>query len=78
MAIPETSPLPVHPNGEDLQRFARGELSRREVREIVRHLLTGCPRCRRLTAALWGPVGVGERINGTITGGWAGERRVRI
>ncbi len=36
-----------------LERFFRGQLSRRETQKLVRHLLTGCPRCLA-TAALAG------------------------
>jgi hypothetical protein len=31
----------------------RGELPRDEAREIVRHLLTGCPGCLQVTRRLW-------------------------
>jgi len=31
----------------------RGESSRAEARAVVRHLLTGCPSCRRITGRLW-------------------------
>ncbi len=30
-----------------------GELSRPEVLAVVRHLLTGCPRCVEVTRRLW-------------------------
>jgi hypothetical protein len=42
-----------HPESRQLQCFLRGELPRREAREIVRHLLTGCPQCRQVTRRLW-------------------------
>jgi hypothetical protein len=45
-----------HPTKEDLERFMRGELFEQQPRTIVRHLLTGCRQCRRVTRRLWGPV----------------------
>jgi hypothetical protein len=49
---------PSHPPAEDLRRFMRGELERSEARELVRHLLTGCPQCLEVTSRLWD---LGER-----------------
>lgn len=47
----------THPAADLLERFMRGELSdasgRDECRKIVRHLLTGCPQCARITGRLW-------------------------
>ncbi len=37
-----------HFSHEVIERFFRAELSRGENREVVRHLLTQCPRCSRL------------------------------
>lgn len=34
-----------HVERELLDRFLRGEAAREEVRQVVRHLLSGCPRC---------------------------------
>jgi hypothetical protein len=42
-----------HPAEDLLSRLMRGEATRAEAREIVRHLLTGCPKCRELTSAAW-------------------------
>jgi hypothetical protein len=42
-----------HPSRVDLESFMRGELPRREVAGIVRHLLPGCARCTAITAKLW-------------------------
>jgi hypothetical protein len=42
-----------HPEPRRLGSFLRGQLSRTEVRDVVRHLLTGCPRCREVTRRLW-------------------------
>src|SRR6202035_2236434 len=39
-----------HPHRIQLEGFGRGELQARENRAIVRHLLTGCARCRKVTA----------------------------
>lgn len=36
-----------------LERFRRGEAGREEARAVVRHLLAGCPECRRATARIW-------------------------
>ena len=48
----------THPEVSLLELFMRGELSgasgRAECRMIVRHLLTGCPQCARITGRLWG------------------------
>ena len=42
-----------HPAPAQLCSFVRGELSREENRALVRHLLTGCPQCRQVTARFW-------------------------
>jgi hypothetical protein len=42
-----------HPERERLEGFLRGELPRAEARAVVRHLLTGCASCRRITGRLW-------------------------
>lgn len=47
-----------HPSAEELRSFMRGELKRSEVRDLVRHLLTGCPECLEVTRRLWD---LGER-----------------
>lgn len=39
-----------HPSEELLRRFALGQGGRRESREIVSHLLKGCPRCAEVLA----------------------------
>jgi len=38
-----------HPRRERLERFGSPDLSRQENREVIRHLLSGCARCRRVT-----------------------------
>lgn len=43
-----------HPEESELVRFMRGELKGPELSRIVRHLLTGCPACSRVTRRLWG------------------------
>ncbi|HEX9940668.1 MAG TPA: hypothetical protein VGG03_01530 [Thermoanaerobaculia bacterium] len=45
---------PHHPCEPDLERFLRGGLPLEGVRAVVRHLLSGCPRCLRVTRRLWG------------------------
>ncbi|HTG32824.1 MAG TPA: hypothetical protein VLB76_07805 [Thermoanaerobaculia bacterium] len=42
-----------HPSEELLLRFLRGETTRAETREVVRHLLAGCPECRAFTSSAW-------------------------
>jgi hypothetical protein len=37
----------VHPSAAALGRFARGEASREEGRQVVAHLLGHCPACAR-------------------------------
>jgi len=42
-----------HPSEDELVRFMRGELSRPKIALIVRHLLSGCTRCPKVTRRLW-------------------------
>src|SRR5581483_6169828 len=42
-----------HPGEDLLARFLSGETTRAETREVVRHLLAGCPDCRAFTSAAW-------------------------
>jgi tetratricopeptide (TPR) repeat protein len=49
-----------HPHPTLLARFGRGRLQRRRNREIVRHLLTDCEDCRRITTGLLPPVSTGD------------------
>jgi hypothetical protein len=49
----EPSEPVTHPREELLVRFVRGEASREESREAVRHLLAGCPECLQRTRRLW-------------------------
>ncbi|MDP9120485.1 MAG: hypothetical protein M3O15_03825 [Acidobacteriota bacterium] len=44
-----------HPTLEALERFMLGELAAPELQEVLRHLLTRCPRCQQLTDPLWLP-----------------------
>jgi len=48
-----TESTQLHPDAESLARFMRGALPRDEARDVVRHLLSGCARCRRITGAWW-------------------------
>lgn len=41
-----------HPDPKHLDRFRRASLDRPEIREVVRHLLTGCPTCTETQATL--------------------------
>jgi hypothetical protein len=49
----EPSPERSHPRERELERFMHGELTRPEARQIVRHLLLGCPHCIQVTRRLW-------------------------
>lgn len=42
-----------HPSSELLERFLRHDTGAAENRQVVRHLLSGCPECQRVTRALW-------------------------
>jgi hypothetical protein len=42
-----------HLERDRLEGFLRGELPRAEAQAVVRHLLTGCASCRRITGRLW-------------------------
>src|SRR5215208_160782 len=42
-----------HPDPGLLARFLRGDLTSAERRGVVRHLLTGCPRCTEVTRPLF-------------------------
>jgi hypothetical protein len=48
-----SGPPGAHPSPADLERFMRGEMEEAERQAIVRHLLTGCEKCREVTARLW-------------------------
>lgn len=43
----------AHPPVKKLESLVRGELKRPEAQVVVRHLLSGCPRCAQITARLW-------------------------
>lgn len=42
-----------HPSPDLLERFFRGRSSSRENLAVILHLISGCPQCRRITAAFW-------------------------
>ena len=42
-----------HPPESQLARFMRGELPRLKAQSLVRHLLSGCPRCVAVTRRVW-------------------------
>lgn len=45
----------IHPTPEALEGFVLGHLSPMEMRDVARHLLTGCPQCQDVTTGLWEP-----------------------
>lgn len=47
--------LEIHPEPEALEGFVLGQLSPLEMRDVARHLLTGCPQCQEVTTGLWEP-----------------------
>jgi tetratricopeptide (TPR) repeat protein len=53
-----------HPHPALLNRFGRGRLQRRRSREVVRHLLTDCEDCRRVTTELLPPAAVPADVEG--------------
>jgi len=42
-----------HPEPERLESLMRNELAGIERRRLIRHLLTGCPRCVKVTRRCW-------------------------
>jgi tetratricopeptide (TPR) repeat protein len=46
----------LHPTPRALEKFVLGKLGPVEMREIARHLLSGCPLCQDVTSMLWEPV----------------------
>ena len=54
-SLPEGHAL-QHPGTHLLEGLLRGELSAAECRLVVRHLLTGCPRCVQVAGHGW-PLG---------------------
>ncbi len=46
-------PASVHPAEHELQTFLTGVLPPPEAALVVRHLLTGCPQCLKVTRPLW-------------------------
>ncbi|HEX3529627.1 MAG TPA: hypothetical protein VH988_21420 [Thermoanaerobaculia bacterium] len=42
-----------HPEPERLEGLMRNELAGVERRRLIRHLLTGCPRCVKVTRRCW-------------------------
>lgn len=49
----EAAAAACHPAQSQLERFLRGELTRAEARQVVRHLLTGCPSCVAVARRVW-------------------------
>ena len=74
-AASEPAPPAVHwshPQKEQLERFLRGELSRLDVLPIVRHLLSGCTECLKVTRPLWELMEPGPKAGGGRL--WLGGR----
>lgn len=46
-----------HPDDDLLYRFVRGDATSEEGGRVVGHLLTGCPRCLRMSRSAWGTLG---------------------
>jgi tetratricopeptide (TPR) repeat protein len=44
-----------HPTQQALEEFLLGQLPAAEMRNVLRHLLTGCALCQQVTAGLWEP-----------------------
>lgn len=65
-----------HPGFEALEGFLRGRLPRSQVAAVVRHLLTGCPRCVAETRRLWSLAERTPRALLVLVGG-AGRGAVR-
>lgn len=61
---PEPGKPPRHPDTGLLESLMRDELSAAERRGVVRHLLTGCPRCVAVTRRCWS-LGEGKETNET-------------
>jgi len=50
-----------HPCAEALRRFARGEATREEGRQVVAHLLGRCPACGLVVSGAAGLAGPKDR-----------------
>jgi len=50
-----------HPSTEALGRFARGEATREESRQVVAHLLGCCPACGREVSGAVGLTGAKDK-----------------
>src|SRR5215813_10231741 len=50
---PRSEAYTEHPDPELLEGLMRNELSAAERRRLIRHLLTGCPRCVKVTRRCW-------------------------
>src|SRR5436305_4141973 len=55
---------------ESFERFLRTEVSREEGRQIIQHLLKGCPQCSELAYRLTATLGLWAETNGTGQAGW--------
>ncbi|HKH45192.1 MAG TPA: hypothetical protein VKM72_11055 [Thermoanaerobaculia bacterium] len=57
----------IHPTTEALEGFVLGQLAAQEMRDVARHLLTGCPECQQATASLWEP----DELDDPLALAWA-------
>ena len=55
---------------ELLERFLRVEASSEETREVVRHLLSGCPQCSELAYRVTSESGLFASLEATGEAGW--------
>ena len=59
----------IHPTTEALEGFVLGQLAAQEMRDVARHLLTGCPECQEATASLWEP----DELDDPLALAWADD-----
>jgi hypothetical protein len=55
---------------ELLERFLRLETSKQESRQVVRHLLGGCPRCLEMAHRLTSETGIFTSFKGSRKSPW--------
>jgi tetratricopeptide (TPR) repeat protein len=67
----------IHPTPQVLEQFVLGRLSSPEMREVSRHLLTGCLRCQDVMACLWDSadeddvaIALGENVDEDVRDGY--------
>ncbi len=65
-----------HPSSEALEGFILGQLAPMEMRDIARHLLSGCCECQQVTSTLWEPEDVFAEPELILKPGSAAEEAV--